>query len=82
MTEHHLSAVISDELYINFGKNIVNNYFDQNRVFLGAGYMVNRNDNLVVGYMNIFQQQPTGNQYKQLNVIRLSYFGNFDFRKK
>ncbi|MBW4889257.1 DUF2490 domain-containing protein [Mucilaginibacter sp. HMF5004] len=68
------SAAIGDELYINFGENIVNNYFDQNRIFLGLSYQVNKHDNLVFGYMNEFQQQPSGNQYKELNVWRVSYF--------
>ena len=79
---HSLSAVIGDELYINFGKNIVNNYFDQNRIFLGLSYAVNAHDNLVFGYMNLFQQLAAGNQYKSMNVIRLSFFQNVDLRKK
>lgn len=73
---HKISAAIGDEIYINFGKHIVNNYLDQNRIFLGFSYMVNSHDNLVFGYMNSFQQQPAGNQYKAMNVVRLSFFEN------
>jgi Protein of unknown function (DUF2490) len=76
-----LSFVANDELHINFGKQIVNNYFDQNRFFLGFAYHVNKHDNLQLGYMNLFQQLPAGNRYRSLHVARLFYFSNFDLRK-
>jgi len=34
------SFVINDEVHINFGRQIVNNYFDQNRFFIGLKYHV------------------------------------------
>ena len=76
------SFVINDEVHINFGKQIVYNYFDQNRFFLGIKYQTNGHDNLQAGYMNLFQQLPAGNKYKNNHVIRISYFQNFDVRKK
>ena len=82
ISPHHFSAAIGDEIYINFGKNIVNNYFDQNRIFLGMSYQVNHHDNLVFGYMKLFQQQPSGNQYKDLDVFRISFFENIILWKK
>lgn len=33
-----LSFVVNDEAHINFGKKTINNYFDQNRFFLGLKY--------------------------------------------
>ena len=77
-----LSFVVNDEVHINFGKEIVNNYFDQNRFFLGFAYHVNKHDNLQVGYMNIFQQLAAGNKYKSAHVARVFYFHNLDLRKK
>src|SRR5262249_47300272 len=77
-----LSFLISDEILVNFGKQIVNNYFDQNRFFIGFSYQTNKNDNLQIGYMNLFQQLAAGNQYKSVNVIRIFYFHNPDLRKK
>ncbi len=75
------SFVVNDEVLINFGKEIVNNYFDQNRFFLGLKYQVNEHSNLQVGYMNLFQQLGAGNKYRNLNVIRVFYFKNIDLRK-
>lgn len=77
-----VSFVANDELHINFGKQIVNNYFDQNRFFLGFNYHVNKHDNLQFGYMNVFQQLAAGNKYRSLNAARIFYFHNLDLRKK
>ena len=77
-----LSFVFNDEVHINFGKQIVYNYFDQNRFFLGFSYQTNKTDNLQFGYMNVFQQLASGNQYKIVNGVRMFYFHNLDLRKK
>ena len=79
ISRHHFSLTLGEEIYINFGKSIINNYFDQNRVSCGFSYMVNNHDNLVLSYMNLFQQLASGNQYKNFNVIRLSFFQNLNF---
>lgn len=78
----NFSFVVNDEVHINFGRQIIYNYFDQNRFFIGLKYQTNIHDNLQVGYMNLFQQLPAGNKYKNNHVIRVSFFQNFDFRKK
>jgi hypothetical protein len=77
-----LSFIANNELHINFGKQVVNNYFDQNRFFLGFSYLVNAQDNFQFGYLNVFQQLPAGNQYKSIHAARLYYFHNLDLRNK
>lgn len=74
------SFIANNEVMINFGRNIVNNYFDQDRFFLGVKYQMNKQTNLQVGYMNLFQQLPTNNQYRSMDVIRVFLFQNLDFR--
>ena len=76
------SAVVNNEVHINFGKQIVYNYFDQNRFFLGFAYHTNAHDNLQFGYMNVFQQLAAGNRYRSTNTFRVFYFHNLDLRKK
>jgi hypothetical protein len=76
------SLVMNNEAHINFGKQVVYNYFDQNRFFLGFAYHVNKHDNLQFGYMNVFQQLPAGNKYRSNHVARVFYFHNLDLRKK
>jgi hypothetical protein len=76
------SFIVNDEVHVNFGKQIVNNYFDQNRFFLGLKYQTGLHSNLQFGYMNLFQQLPAGNKYRNINALRVFYFQNLDLRKK
>ena len=76
------SLVLNDEVHVNFGKEIVYNYFDQNRFFVGFSYHTNAHDNLQFGYMNLFQQLATGNSYKIIHAARIIYFHNLDLRRK
>jgi len=76
------SFIINDELHINFGKQIVNNYFDQNRFFLGLKYQLTEQNNLQFGYSNVFVQTAAGNKYRNINVARVFFFQNLDVRKK
>ncbi|MCW3109044.1 MAG: hypothetical protein JWQ09_3550 [Segetibacter sp.] len=75
------SFVINDEVHINFGKQVIYNYFDQNRFFVGLKLNTNKHDNVQLGYMNQFQQLAAGNKYRNNQVIRLFYFQNLDWRK-
>jgi hypothetical protein len=76
------SFVLSDEVFVNAGKEILYNSFDQNRFFAGFAYYLNDHDNLQFGYMNVFQQLPSGNRYRSNHVARIFYFHNLDLRKK
>ena len=75
-----LSFVVNDEVHFNFGKEIVYNYFDQNRLFAGLKYQVGEHSNVQVGYMNLFQQLAAGNKYRNVNAVRFFYFQNLDLR--
>lgn len=77
-----IDAVVYNELYINFGKQIVFNYFDQFRMYAGFNYHINKAATVQLGYLRIFQQLAAGNQYRNLHVARLFYLHNFDFRIK
>jgi len=76
------SFVLNNEVHVNFGKQIIYNYFDQNRFFAGFSYQPNKTDQLQFGYMNLFQQLAAGNKYKSINAARVFYFHNLDLRKK
>ena len=76
------SFVLNDEVHINFGKEIVNNTFDQNRFFAGFSYHTTATDNIQFGYMNVFQQLPAVATYRSIHGARIYYFHNLDLRKK
>jgi hypothetical protein len=71
----------NNEIHINAGKQIVNNYFDQNRLAVGIGYPFTAHLNVRLAYMDIFQQLPAGNQYVNINAIRIFVYHTFDLRK-
>jgi len=77
-----LTFVLNDELMINFGDQVVYNYFDQNRFFTGFNYFFSKNTSLQFGYLNVFQQLSSGNKYKIMNGARIFFFQNLDLRKK
>lgn len=75
-----LTLIVNDEINVNAGKQIVYNYFDQNRFYTGIKFQATHNTNIQVGYTNIFQQLTASGQYKSTNAIRLSCYQNFDMR--
>lgn len=52
-----LYAVAADEIFIGAGKNVGVNIFDQNRIFLSAGYKLNKTVSIEAGYFNQTLQQ-------------------------
>jgi hypothetical protein len=77
-----ISYTISNEMHLNFGKEIVYNTFDQNRLFAGFQYHTNAHDYLQFGYMYLYQQLATGNNYRYIHAIRIGYSHGLDLRKK
>lgn len=70
------SLVISDELLIQFGQDIVLNTFDQNRFFIGIKQSINPKLSFDFGYMNVYQQKSTGYQYDMNHTLRLFFYLN------
>lgn len=71
--------VLNDEVFVNFGKEIVYNTFDQNRFFTGLAYHHSHSLIFQLGYMNILQQGATGNAYELNHCIRFFVFQNLNF---
>jgi hypothetical protein len=55
--QRQLYAAAADEIFIGAGKNSGVNIFDQNRLFLLMGYVINKRITLETGYMNQTLQQ-------------------------
>lgn len=73
--------VLNNEIFINFGDRIVFNVFDQNRFFTGLVWQANKQGQLQFGYMNLYQQQSSGNTFRNQHTFRVFYFQNFDLRR-
>lgn len=76
------SLVLSDELLIQFGKEIVYNTFDQNRFFIGIKQSINPKLSYDFGYMNVYQQRITGYQYDMNHTLRLFFYLNTSLKSK
>lgn len=66
--------VIADEILLQFGKDIVNNTFDQNRLFFGIKQNLTKDLSFDAGYMNTFQQKSNGSSYVKADVMRLFFY--------
>ena len=75
-------AAIINEIFLNFGDKVVYNTFDQNRFFAGFGYQFTSHLNAQLGYMNVYQQEASGNSYFSTHAIRLFVFHSLDLRNK
>ncbi len=74
--------VLQNEAFINLGKQITYNYFDQNRFFVGVSYPFSKSLTVQAGYMNLFQQQASGSTFVNNHVARLFLFHTLDFRRQ
>ncbi len=68
--------VLSDEILIHFGKEVVYNTFDQNRLFIGIKQTINPKLSFDFGYMNVCQQKYSGYQYDKNHTLRLFFYLN------
>ncbi|OYU55436.1 MAG: hypothetical protein CFE25_10920 [Chitinophagaceae bacterium BSSC1] len=76
------SLSISNELMVQFGKEIVYNSFDQNRLFLGLRQPISKTLNFDFGYMLSYQQKASGYQYDRIHTLRCFFYYAPDLRKK
>ena len=74
--------VVSDELLLHFGKEVIYNTFDQNRFFVGIKQKIDPKWSFDFGYMNVYQQKYSGYQYDMNHTIRLFFYLSTSINKK
>ncbi len=79
---YYPSVVLSDELCVQTGKEVVFNVFEQNRVFLGIKQMINKRLSFDLGYMLLDQQKSTVNYFDQNHTFRWFFYYTPDLRAK
>ncbi|HJS56781.1 MAG TPA: DUF2490 domain-containing protein [Vicinamibacteria bacterium] len=75
------SLVLSDEILIQFGPDIVTNTFDQNRLFAGIKKSLSRDWSFDLGYMLVHQQKASGYEYDLNHTLRWFFYFTPDLRK-
>ncbi len=71
-----------NELFIQTGKTVILNPMEDNRTFVGLGYILNENIQLQAGYAKSYQQRDSGVDYVNRDLIRFSIYHNLDFTKR
>jgi len=74
--------VLSDEVLVHFGKEIIYNSFDQNRLFAGIKMPVTKDLKFDFGYMMVFQQHFDGYTYDMNHTLRWFFYYTPDLRSK
>jgi hypothetical protein len=80
--EKSLNLIIFDEIFINAGKSIQRNIFDQNRIGFSVRYNFNEKIGVELGYINWFQQRPSGVDFFNRQILRCTLHNNFEVKKK
>lgn len=74
--------VLSDEIMVHFGEEVIYNTFEQNRFFAGIKQTINSNWSFDFGYMNVYQQKYSGYQYDMNHTLRLFFYLNTSLKTK
>jgi len=73
-TGNNLYALVGNEIMVNVGNNISYNYFDQDRLYVGVNYEINKKIALQLQYMHIWQQASNGLTLNSNEVIRFNIY--------
>lgn len=82
---HYPSLVLADELCIQFGKEVLINTFEQNRVFVGIRQPINKHLGFDLGYMLLYQEKASTTKtvvYDNNHTFRWFFYYTPDFRSK
>lgn len=80
--KHAMSLNLFDEIMFNAGKSIVHNVFDQNRIYAGFQSKLSDAWTCEVGYMNWFQQRPSGYEFFDRHLLRLTVTHSVKIRER
>jgi len=64
----------TNEILINFGRNIQYNVFDNNRVTAGLNYSLPGNFAVEIGFMHWYQQRSSGYQFYNRSIFTIAVF--------
>lgn len=77
-----LFLALSEEIFMQAGKTITYDHFEDNRVTAGLGYILNDNIQLQLSYMWTFRHRGAPNVYESRHIPRLSVYHSLDFFTK
>lgn len=75
------SVGLYNELWVNYGRNLGPNIFDQNRAYAAIGYNTGKLGRVEVGYMNQTLAQRNGRVLEFNHTLQVALFSSVPFRK-
>ena len=73
-TGNNIYVLVGNEIMVNAGNTINYNYFDQDRLYLGINYEINKKISLQLQYMHIWQQASNGLTLNNNEVLRFNIY--------
>lgn len=73
-TGNNLFVLVGNEVMVNAGNTISYNYFDQDRLYAGFNYEINKKLSLQLQYMHIWQQTSNGLTLNSNEVLRFNIY--------
>jgi hypothetical protein len=70
---HTSFIILGNELFVNFGRQVVFNWFDQNRLLAGAGYKFNESLQVALTYVYQFAQKSTPAVFEESEIFWLTF---------
>ncbi|WP_165838183.1 DUF2490 domain-containing protein [Pontibacter arcticus] len=80
-TQAYPYLTASNEIFVNFGENVQQNIFDQNRLAFAFGYRFSKAATAEVGYMHQIVQRANGLVFERNHLLQAGFTYNFDFTK-
>ncbi len=77
-----IKAILSDEIMFNAGKSTRKNTFDQNRIYAAIHFQASNHFSYELGYLNSYQRRPSGVDFFDRDIIRLSVFHRLNWKNK
>jgi len=71
---NNVYGILGNELMINAGDNIQVNYFDQNRLYVGLNYEINKKISVQLQYTHIWQLTSSAKEMNFINVLRFNFY--------
>lgn len=81
MADNTLYVSVYDEMFVNFGKNIGKNMFDQNRAYAALGYKLPIYGKIELGYMKQTILKSDGVKVENNRTLQLGFYSTLNFFK-
>ena len=86
--EHSIFAALYEEVFVNFGKDVGYNIFDQNRLYAALGYSISAAFKMELGYLyQVVQLRNLDgasgkNRIENNHTFQIALFSNVSFMKQ